>query len=96
MVKVTNHCDNIVWNQWCGMAALKWGICAAGLVSHDFVVGLKSLPESEHQVVAVAAGSSLDSARTFATRHSIPQAYGSYQELAADPQVTLTLYPLPC
>jgi predicted dehydrogenase len=41
--------------------ALRWGICSAGKISHDFVVGLKSLPETEHQVVAVAARS-LDSA----------------------------------
>ena len=66
--------------------ALKWGICSAGLISHDFVVALKTLPESEHQVVAVAARS-LESASKFAKTHSIPRHYGSYQELANDTEV---------
>jgi dihydrodiol dehydrogenase / D-xylose 1-dehydrogenase (NADP) len=68
------------------MAALRWGICSAGKISHDFVIGLKVLPESSHTVVAVAARS-LDSAQSFATTHCIPRAYGTYQELANDPQV---------
>ena len=71
--------------------ALKWGICSAGLISHDFVVGLKSLPETEHQVVAVAARS-LDSASKFAKTHSIPRHYGSYQELASDKKVWKLCY----
>ena len=32
--------------------ALRWGICSAGKISHDFVVGLKTLPETSHKVVA--------------------------------------------
>ena len=66
--------------------ALRWGICSAGRISHDFVVGLKTLPETSHKVVAVAARS-LDSAQSFAATHSIPRSYGSYDELAADPEV---------
>ena len=66
--------------------ALRWGILSAGLISHDFVVGLKTLPETEHQVVAVAARS-LESASKFAETHSIPRHYGSYQELARDAEV---------
>ena len=65
---------------------LRWGICSAGKISHDFVVGLKTLPETEHQVVAVAARS-LDSASKFAETHSIPRHYGSYEELANDTEV---------
>uniref|UniRef100_A0A1X7UZZ8 Trans-1,2-dihydrobenzene-1,2-diol dehydrogenase n=1 Tax=Amphimedon queenslandica TaxID=400682 RepID=A0A1X7UZZ8_AMPQE len=68
------------------MAALRWGICSAGKVSHDFLVGLKALPETSHSILAVAARS-LESAQAFATKHSIPQAYGSYEELAKDPQL---------
>ena len=65
---------------------LRWGILSAGMISHDFVVALKTLPEAEHQVVAVAARS-LDSAKTFASTHSIPHSYGSYEELMNDPNV---------
>ncbi len=68
------------------MAPLRWGICSAGRISHDFVVGVKTLPEADHQVVAVAARSG-ESAAQFAGTHSIPRHYGSYAELAADGQV---------
>ena len=70
--------------------AVRWGILSAGKISHDFVVGLKSLPETEHQVVAVAARS-LESASKFAETHSIPRHYGSYQELADDAEVRVHL-----
>ena len=66
--------------------ALRWGICSAGLIANDFVVALKTLPETEHQVVAVAARS-LDSASKFAETHGIPRHYGSYQDLANDNEV---------
>lgn len=38
------------------------------------------------QVVAVAARS-LSDAQAFGKKHSIPQAYGSYEELANDPNI---------
>ncbi|KAL2088837.1 hypothetical protein ACEWY4_015736 [Coilia grayii] len=66
--------------------ATRWGICAAGLISHDFTVALKSLPPEDHQVVAVAARS-LERAQEFAQKHKIPRAYGSYEELANDPEI---------
>ena len=66
--------------------ALRWGICGAGRISHDFVVSLKTLPASDHQVVTVGARS-LERAQQFAATHGIPRAYGSYEEVAADPEV---------
>jgi dihydrodiol dehydrogenase / D-xylose 1-dehydrogenase (NADP) len=66
--------------------ATRWGITSAGKISHDFVTALSTLPPDEHQVVAVAA-QQLDRAKTFATEHKIPNAYGSYEELARDPDV---------
>ncbi len=71
-------------------SSLPWGIASAGRISHDFMVGLKALPKAEHSVVAVTqpvAARSLQSATAFATTHDIPTAYGSYEELAKDPQV---------
>ncbi len=65
---------------------LRWGICSAGKISHDFIVGIKAIPGSSHQIAAVAARS-LESAAKLATTHSIPTAYGSYDELAADPNI---------
>ncbi|NP_001005600.2 trans-1,2-dihydrobenzene-1,2-diol dehydrogenase [Danio rerio] len=66
--------------------ALRWGICSAGKISHDFTVALRTLPAEQHQVVAVAARE-LAHAQEFAQKHSIPRAYGSYEELAEDPEI---------
>ncbi|NXV92599.1 DHDH dehydrogenase, partial [Calonectris borealis] len=66
----------------------RWGICSAGRISHDFVVALKTLPPEEHVPVAVAARE-LPRARAFARRHGLPRAYGSYRELAEDPDVAV-------
>ena len=67
--------------------ALRWGIVSAGRISHDFMVGLKALPETEHKAVAVAARSQ-QAAHEFAQTHDISTAYGSYEELSKDPQVS--------
>ncbi|KAK2853566.1 hypothetical protein Q5P01_006227 [Channa striata] len=66
--------------------ATRWGICSAGRISHDFTVALKTLPAQDHQVVAVAARK-LEDAQEFAKKHSISRAYGSYEELARDPDI---------
>lgn len=65
------------------MAPLRWGIYSAGKISHDFVVGVKALPEADHQVVAVASRSEEDAAK-FAKTHNIPRHYDSYSQLAKD------------
>ncbi|NP_001086110.1 trans-1,2-dihydrobenzene-1,2-diol dehydrogenase [Xenopus laevis] len=66
--------------------ATKWGICSTGRISNDFVVALSTLPAVDHQVVAVAARD-LEKAKNFAQIHNIPKAYGSYEELAKDPDI---------
>jgi len=66
--------------------ATKWGVASAGKISHDFVTAVRSLPGNDHKFVAVGARS-LDSAKKFADLHQIPKAYGSYEELAKDPEV---------
>uniref|UniRef100_A0A3Q3KT83 Trans-1,2-dihydrobenzene-1,2-diol dehydrogenase n=1 Tax=Mastacembelus armatus TaxID=205130 RepID=A0A3Q3KT83_9TELE len=66
--------------------ATRWGLCSAGKISHDFTVALKTLPPEDHQVVAVAARN-LEDAQEFASKHGISRAYGSYEELARDPNI---------
>ncbi|XP_071750427.1 trans-1,2-dihydrobenzene-1,2-diol dehydrogenase-like [Centroberyx gerrardi] len=66
--------------------ATRWGICSAGKISNDFTVALKTLPPEDHQIVAVAARK-LQDAQAFAKKHSIPRAYGGYEELARDPDI---------
>uniref|UniRef100_A0A4W5R8R6 Trans-1,2-dihydrobenzene-1,2-diol dehydrogenase n=1 Tax=Hucho hucho TaxID=62062 RepID=A0A4W5R8R6_9TELE len=67
--------------------ATRWGICSAGKISHD----KPSLLETTRYlypftIVAVAAWK-LQDAQEYAKKHSIPQAYGSYEELARDPEI---------
>ncbi|XP_034550630.1 trans-1,2-dihydrobenzene-1,2-diol dehydrogenase-like [Notolabrus celidotus] len=66
--------------------ATRWGICSAGKISHDFSVALRTLAPKDHEIVAVAARN-LQHAEEFAKKHSIPRAYGSYDELAKDPDI---------
>uniref|UniRef100_A0A8C7E2A3 Trans-1,2-dihydrobenzene-1,2-diol dehydrogenase n=1 Tax=Naja naja TaxID=35670 RepID=A0A8C7E2A3_NAJNA len=65
---------------------LCWGICSAGKISHDFIVALKTLP-ADHKVIVAIASSKLERAQEYARRHGICRAYGSYEELAKDPEV---------
>ncbi|GIY68373.1 trans-1,2-dihydrobenzene-1,2-diol dehydrogenase [Caerostris extrusa] len=65
--------------------ATKWGVVSAGKICNDFVVSVKSLGSNEHEFVAVAARN-LSSAKLFSAKHCIPKAYGSYEELAQDPE----------
>ncbi|XP_076061019.1 trans-1,2-dihydrobenzene-1,2-diol dehydrogenase-like [Oratosquilla oratoria] len=66
--------------------ATKWGIAGAGKISADFVSAMKAHPAGEHRVVAVAARD-LKKAQDFASKHGAKKAYGSYQDLAKDPEI---------
>lgn len=66
--------------------ALRWGIVSAGKISHDFVTGLSTLPSDEHSVVGIAARDK-SRAEEFAKLHEIPNAYGSYEELAENKEI---------
>lgn len=64
--------------------SLRWGILATGTIAKAFVTDLHASGAG----VAVACGSrTIEGARSFAAAHGIPKAYGSYGELARDPEV---------
>ncbi|XP_071522465.1 trans-1,2-dihydrobenzene-1,2-diol dehydrogenase-like [Panulirus ornatus] len=65
--------------------ATRWGIAGAGKISNDFVTAMKVLKD-DHQVVAVGDRALAD-AQTFAKKFEIEKAYGSYGELAKNPDV---------
>lgn len=71
---------------------LRWGILGPGRIAHDFT---SVLIVSGCNVTAVAAShddevsSAISRAQTFAELFSIPNYYGSYEELASDPNVDI-------
>jgi predicted dehydrogenase len=73
-------------------ARTRWGILATGGIAATFVSDLKLLPDAE--VLAVGSRS-LETAKEFAARHEIPRAYGSWAQLAADPEVDVVYVATP-
>lgn len=80
-----NHGDRLT------PSGLRWGILATGGIAHLFT---KDLAAHGHTVVAVGSRS-LESARAFAAEHNIPRAHGSYESLAADPDVDIVYVATP-
>ena len=66
------------------MTAFKWGILGCGNIAKKFATGLQALDDAQ----LVAAGSrTIENANAFADQFSVPNRHGSYEELAADPDV---------
>ncbi len=69
-----------------GGPTLRWGILAPGGISNDFITSVHQFTDQR----AVAVGSrSLERAEQFAAKHGIERAYGSYDQLVADPDVDI-------
>lgn len=64
--------------------AIRWGIMAPGRIAHAFARAVDVGTDS--RVVAVGSRSR-ERAQAFADAHGVPAAYGSYEEVAADPDV---------
>ncbi len=74
------------------MTPVRWGILSTAHINRKLLAGAALSP----QVDVVAVGSrELARARAFADEHGIPAAYGSYEELLADPSVEAVYNPLP-
>jgi predicted dehydrogenase len=71
---------------------VRWGILATGGIATRFTEDLALLPEA--QVTAVGSRS-LAAAQVFADKHGIGRAYGSWQELAEDPEVDVVYVATP-
>ncbi|HKE65591.1 MAG TPA: Gfo/Idh/MocA family oxidoreductase [Micromonosporaceae bacterium] len=65
---------------------IRWGVVATGGIATSFVTDLARVPDAE--VVAVASRSD-DSAGRFATENQIAHPYGTWDALAADPDVEI-------
>jgi predicted dehydrogenase len=72
---------------------VRWGILSTAKIGVEKVIpGIQRSPSSE--VVAIASRS-LDTAKAAAARLGIAKAYGSYEELLADPDIDIVYNPLP-
>jgi len=66
------------------MKKIKWGVLAPGTIAKRLAAGLQEIPEA----VRYAVGSrDLGRAQAFAEQFGFEKAYGSYKELAADPDI---------
>lgn len=72
--------------------SMRWGVMGTGWIAERFVASLQA--HSSQQVVAVGSRSH-DTAARFAGLTGIPCAYGSYEELVADPSVDVVYIATP-
>ena len=63
---------------------IRWGLLAAGNIAHAFAAGVQ---RCELGVLHAVGSRDLDRSNGFADEFDIPQRYGSYDELLADPDV---------
>lgn len=64
--------------------AFRWGVIAPGKIANKFAQSLKAWPN--HEIRAVGSRS-LDRAEQFGERYQVKNRYGSYSEVAKDPEV---------
>lgn len=72
---------------------LNWGVLGAAKIAVEKVIPAMA-GSSDFQVQAIASRS-LDKATAAAEKLGIPKAYGSYEELIADPDIDIIYNPLP-
>src|SRR6478672_8055068 len=75
------------------MSKVRWGVLSTAKIGTEKV--LPAMQRGEYCEVAAIASRSLETARAAAARLGIPKAYGSYEELLADPDIDAVYNPMP-
>src|SRR6187431_2177297 len=75
------------------MDKLRWGVLGVARIATEKVI--PAMQRGELSTVTAIASRDLEKARGAAARLGIPKAYGSYEELLADPDVDAVYNPLP-
>ncbi|MCP4401023.1 MAG: Gfo/Idh/MocA family oxidoreductase [bacterium] len=75
------------------MAKVKWGIISSAKIARVHVI--PGMQQGEFCEVYAIASRNQEQAQQLAKNLSIPKAYGSYEELLADPEVQAVYNPLP-
>lgn len=74
------------------MEKIKMGFFGAGNIAATMSEVIRDIPEVEAYAVA---SRDLDKAQVFAEKHNVTKAYGSYEEMLADPEVQLVYIATP-
>ncbi|GFN32113.1 Gfo/Idh/MocA family protein [Paenibacillus xylaniclasticus] len=72
---------------------LRWGIIGCANIAVKSVI--PAIQKSERGEVAAIASRGIEKAKETAAKLNIPKAYGSYEELVADPDIDAVYIPLP-
>ncbi|NWF70743.1 MAG: Gfo/Idh/MocA family oxidoreductase [Chloroflexi bacterium] len=72
---------------------IRWGIISTARIGARHVI--PAIQQSSNGVVAAVASRDLARAQDFAAAHGISKAYGSYEEMIADPEIDAIYNPLP-
>jgi predicted dehydrogenase len=75
------------------MPTVRWGVLSTSHFSTNKVV--PAMQKGEYCLVEAIASRNLDRAQRVAAKLHIPNAYGSYEELLADPEIDAVYIPLP-
>jgi predicted dehydrogenase len=75
------------------MKKVRWGVLSPANIGTEKV--LPAMQQGSYCEITAIASRSLERARAAATQLSIPKAYGSYEELLADPEIDAIYNPLP-
>lgn len=74
------------------MIKYRWGIIGLGRIAHKFATALK---ESREAKLLAVASRDIDRAEKFAYEHKFGRYYGTYEDLAADPDVDIVYIATP-
>ena len=72
--------------------SVKWGILGTARIAKKLIPAIRE--SSNGEIVAIASRN-IENAKTFASEFDIPQAYGSYQELLNNEDISAIYNPLP-
>ncbi|MDQ3627378.1 MAG: Gfo/Idh/MocA family oxidoreductase [Actinomycetota bacterium] len=71
---------------------VRWGILATGKIAHNFATDLALLADAE---LSAVGSRSRAGAEAFADEYDVGRAYGSYEQLAADPELDVVYVATP-
>jgi predicted dehydrogenase len=72
--------------------SLRWGIMGPGWIAERFT---ESVQAHSRQVIAAVGSRSLERSKAFADAHGVPAAYGSYEQVAAAPDIDIVYVSTP-